>query len=62
MNNTSPGFSTHFTRRAATNRGNLVRSGAVISTGDITMEVLSNRESREKAWVEGLKVKIASGI
>ena len=33
-----------------------------MSTGDMTIDVLSSRELREKVLLEGSKVKMASGM
>lgn len=62
MNSTSPRLNTHSTRWASTKFGNLSKSGSRMSTGDMTMEVLSNRNLRVKIFDDGLKDSMASGM
>lgn len=62
MNSTSPGFSTHLVLFASENFGKRFKSGLAISTGDITMEVLSRSFFRENFLVVKLMLSIASGM
>lgn len=62
MKRTSPGLRTQCTLRALAKFGNLSKSGSWMSTGDITMEVLSRRVFLRNLPVEGEKLRMASGM
>ena len=62
MNSTSPGVRAHPILLALAKCGNRPSCGAVMSTGDITMDVLSRSCLRENFPEEWSKLSMASGI